>query len=85
MINDIIKQKRIELGISQLAVAKKLKIPSGAQYISNFERGACFLAPKQLKGICNILELDYHKMAYIMTLELSERHQKTLFKKYGIQ
>ena len=84
MIKDIIKQKRIELGISQLALAKKLKISSGAQYISNFERGTCFLAPKQLKGLCNMLELDYYEMASLMVSEINEQHSDRVCRKYGV-
>lgn len=56
-LNKLIQKRRLELGLSQVKLAKMLSF-KGGQIISNIERGACGFPKKRLKRLCRALLLD---------------------------
>lgn len=56
-LGKMLKERRIELGIQQMDIAKKLGYGS-AQFVSNWERGISNPPPKAIKRLAKILELD---------------------------
>lgn len=56
-VGKMLKKRRIELGIQQMDIAKKLGYGS-AQFISNWERGISNPPPKVIKRLAKILEID---------------------------
>ena len=56
-LGKMLKQRRIELGIQQMDIAKKLGYGS-AQFVSNWERGISNPPPKSIKRLAKILEID---------------------------
>lgn len=52
-----IQERRAKLGMSQLDLAKALKL-SSAQFISNVERGQCSLSPNRILRVSKILKTN---------------------------
>ncbi len=62
-----LKSARCNLGFSQAYIAKKLGY-STAQYVSNYERGLCLPANKNIRKICKILKIE-PKILYELYIE----------------
>lgn len=56
-IAKLLKARRLELGLDQKDIAKKLGYTS-PQFISNWERGMSTPPAKKIKRLAQILELD---------------------------
>ena len=55
----VLKSLREECGLSQAELAEKIKLgPTGAQFVSNFERGLCMPPKHCLKKLAKALGLD---------------------------
>lgn len=72
MLNELIREKRIEQNLSQNELGRKLGYRQG-QYISNIERGLCGFPLKEAKQLCKILGIS--KKEYIETY-LSDEKKK---------
>jgi transcriptional regulator with XRE-family HTH domain len=57
----MIKNKRIEIGMSQVELARKLGFKN-AQYVSNIERSKCGLAPKYLLEVSRLLDTPVEEL-----------------------
>lgn len=71
MLNELIREKRIEQNLSQNELASHLGYTS-PQYISNVERNLCGFPAKKAKQLCKILKIkkgDF-KEAYLKRYEL---------------
>lgn len=55
-----VKEAREKAGLTQGQVAKKLKYTS-PQFISNVERGKCFLPLKKVRPFCKVTKADLFK------------------------
>lgn len=60
-LNQYIKQRRIELGLTQVELAKKLGMKTNQQ-LCNFERGACAFPKNKLKKLRKVLRIDKAEM-----------------------
>ena len=54
----VIRERREELGLSQMDLARALKLKS-PQFISNIERGLVNIPLKKIDQFCRVLQLDY--------------------------
>jgi len=54
----VIRERREELGLSQMDLARALKLKS-PQFISNIERGLVNIPLKKIDQFCKVLQLDY--------------------------
>lgn len=54
----VIRDRREELGLSQMDLARALKLKS-PQFISNIERGLVNIPLKKIDQFCKVLQLDY--------------------------
>lgn len=54
----VIRDRREELGLSQMDLARSLKLKS-PQFISNIERGLVNIPLKKIEQFCKVLQLDY--------------------------
>ena len=72
---NLVKGRRIELGLSQHALGKMLGYPN-AQFICNIENGRSKMPKKKLKRLCRGLLLD----SYLVVGALSRDYQEELFK-----
>lgn len=68
-LGSFLKNKRVQLGLTQSEVAQKLGY-SSPQFISNVERGLCAPPLKSLKKITELLQIDPKDL---MSLILSEQ------------
>lgn len=86
MVKDILKQARIDKGLSQNDVASKImpSLDGGKQYISNFERGISSLSPKVLKKYCVLVGESYPEIAEELCQEITDKTFIKLTKKYGL-
>lgn len=85
MVKDLLKQARIDKGLSQNDVAKKIMPGNqGKQYISNFERGISSLSPKVLKKYCALVGESYPAIAEELCQEITDKTFIKLTKKYGL-
>ena len=66
-INELLKDKRVESGYTQLQLANKLGY-SNPQFISNWERGICLPPIKQARVLCKLLDIsvDAYKQRIII-------------------
>lgn len=55
-LEQFLKQRRVELGITQAQMAKHFG-HSSPQYCSNYERGKCTLAPAQFRLVSRVLKV----------------------------
>ena len=80
----LLKVSREGRGLSQCEVGKKLGFASGAQYVSNMERGASPIAPRHMAALAKMLgvHLDHWVDAYlkdvksIVMLEIAKSRRK---------
>jgi transcriptional regulator with XRE-family HTH domain len=72
-----IKKSRIKAKLSQREVAEYLgyKTP---QYISNIERGLCFLPSEKIKAFCEITKCDSSKLIKIKMDYIEENLWKNI-------
>lgn len=73
-----LKKKRLESGVSQMEVARKLGYTS-PQFVSNVERGLCSFPLNKLKILVDLYKLDREQLTQII---LSE-HEKDVRRKLG--
>jgi transcriptional regulator with XRE-family HTH domain len=77
-IGEMIKDRREEMGLTQLDCAKHLHL-SSPQYISNIERGLCFPSLETVVKLAEILKMDGHKLVDYML----EEHAKKVRAEYA--
>lgn len=77
-VGTLAKGARLQAGLSQWAVAKKLGYTT-AQYISNYERGLAPMSPKIAKKFCAITGLSIHVMFAAMVKDAETKLRKQLF------
>lgn len=65
-VNEIVKTTRIQRGISQADLAKKLGL-SSAQSVSNLERNLVKLPPKHYKRAAKALKIPVEKLVNAAT------------------
>lgn len=66
-LGKILKEKRMQVGLSQEELAIKLGFTS-AQMVSNWERGKCYPPLKKLKSLVKELNLDAESvLSYFLT------------------
>ncbi len=73
-----LKKKRLESGISQMEVARKLGYTS-PQFVSNVERGLCSFPLNKLKILVDLYQLDREQLTQIILTE----HEKEVRRKLG--
>ncbi len=69
---NLLKTRRIELGIKQQEISEKLGYGS-PQFISNWERGISDPPPKKVRQLAKILELDPEIIFDEMERDFSKR------------
>lgn len=63
----LIRKRRLELGMYQVTLSKKLKVTS--QYVANWERGAANPSPKYINKIAKILKMDKWALVECMAVD----------------
>src|SRR5687768_2487624 len=58
---DYLRERRLEAGLSQMDVAKKLKLKN-AQFISNIERGLAPVPFQQLKVLKRLYDISFKEL-----------------------
>ncbi len=76
-LGNYLKEKRIESGLTQSEVAKKLGY-STPQFISNFERGLCSPPLKNLKILVRLYKIDAAELMDLIMEEQENILQKAL-------
>lgn len=64
-LGTLLKEKRIEKGITQMSLAKELGY-SSPQFVSNWERGMCSPAFDTLPTVCKILGIPKKEIIEII-------------------
>lgn len=64
-LGNLLKEKRIEKGITQMSLAKDLGY-SSPQFVSNWERGMCSPAFDTLPQVCKILGIPKKEIIEII-------------------
>ena len=75
-LSELMKSRRIELGLTQVEVSKKLGYES-PQFLSNFECRKCGLPLNKLKILIRIYKLDAQ-----LIVEILLKEQKKLLKSH---
>ena len=70
-VSKMLRGKRLELGISQEDLAKKIGMKQG-QFISNIERDLCALPVKYIREISKILDIDPRDITVLMKEDFNE-------------
>lgn len=71
-VGDFIKVKRIESGLSQGQLGKKLGFSNG-QFISNIERGLCSIPLEKCKLLCEALNISKAPLKAILSYEYTKK------------
>lgn len=79
-LNELLRQKRNQSGLSQNALAKKLGFTS-PQYVSNFERGLCLPPPSSFKALSKAIGIEVEALIEGATMN----YRENLLKKIGIK
>lgn len=79
-IGNYTKEKRLEAGLSQASIARKLGYGS-AQFISNVERGLCNYPAKNLKKLEKLIKIDLSYTHQLMVEAYDEELSKVFFPK----
>jgi transcriptional regulator with XRE-family HTH domain len=72
------KEKRSNMGMTQLDVARKLGYTS-AQFISNFERGLCSLPLPAIRKLTQLYKTDGKRVFELIMAEQESYVQEQLF------
>ncbi|MCB0415459.1 MAG: helix-turn-helix transcriptional regulator [Bdellovibrionales bacterium] len=70
-LGSYLKNKRVQTGLTQAEVAKKLNYAS-PQFISNFERGLCSPPLKNLKVLVKLYSISVDEILDLMLKEQEE-------------
>ena len=68
----MLKEARVETGISQTELAKKAGMKNG-QFISNIERGLCSLPARKIQIMCDLLGLNQERLTMAITTDYEIR------------
>ena len=60
-----LKEKRIEAGLTQIALAEKLGL-AHSQFVSNWERGLCAPPNASFQGLISLLKLNRGRLMEVM-------------------
>ncbi len=60
-LEEFVKQRREQLGLSQLEISMMLKYRT-VQMVSNWENGRCSIPPEYFGDIAKLLKLNVHDM-----------------------
>lgn len=74
-IGHLIKQKRMEVGISQKDLGETIGF-QGGQYISNLERGKCTFPPSYIAKLSKALRLDSEAIIRAMVADCRDKLKK---------
>lgn len=76
-LSELIKNKRLELGVSQTRLADFLGLKN-EQYISNFERNLCYIPYKYLGRISQRLRLPVSDIEDAIMLDERDKFRRVL-------
>jgi transcriptional regulator with XRE-family HTH domain len=79
-INERIRTRRLEMGLTQLEISKKIGLES-PQYISNIERGLCAPSVEVLQKLVHILKIDAHEIVDMMVNSYRQKLESKFLKR----